>query len=199
MGINLNAHGYAETRAALPGEFVKLPPGGYICLVVNAEIAYSKAGNPMLTLYLDIAEGEFKGYFGEATKRTQASNPNKRWDTGGVYRQSIFTKDNKVSPFFKGLLNLLTQDNPGAKVNPDAFEPDCFDAATIGFVFAEEEYKFNDKTGVRVVPKTPKTVEDIRSGNFKIPELKNKPAQETPKTDYDDLGGTPIPNDDSPF
>lgn len=200
MGINLNAHGYAEAQTAIPGEFVKLPPGGYVCVVINAEVTYAKSsGNPMLVLFLDITEGEFKRYFNEATTRSKSFNPDRKWDSGGIFRQNIFNNDNKISPFFKGLISVFLQCNPNLKINCDDFDPDCFFGAQIGFVFAEEAYKFNDKTGVRVVPKTPKTVEDIRSGNFKIPELKNKPAQETPKTDYDDLGGTPVDTEDTPF
>lgn len=200
MTINLNEHGYAETRAATPGEFVKLPSGGYICLIVNAEGVYSKNGNPMLVLNLEIVEGEFKGYFADATKRTQAFNPDKRWDNGGVYRQGIFTQDKKISPFFKGLLTVLMKDNPNIKINFDAFNPEFIEGATLGFVFAEEEYDYNGHVGVRVVPKFPKSIEDIRSGNFKVPELKSKHAQDPPAAKASDaFGGTPIPDDESPF
>ena len=177
MGINLNAHGYAEAKTAKPGEFIKLPPGGYVCTVVNAEITYSKNGNPMLVLYLDIIEGEFKSYFADATKRLKSLKPDKRWDGDGIYRQNFYNNDGKVSPFFKYLLTILMKDNPNAKVNAENFEPDCFFNATIGFVFAEEVWNFEGRSGVRVRPKTPESVEDIRSGNFKVPELKQQNTQ----------------------
>ena len=200
MGINLNAHGYAEAKTAIPGEFVKISPDGYVCTVVNAEIKYAKTGTPMLVLFLDVAEGDFKGYFSDATKRSKASNPDKRWESGGIFRQNIFNKNDSISPFFKGLLAVFAKDNPNVKVNYDDFEPACFFGAQIGFVFAEEEYDFNGYAGVHVVPKIPKSVTDIREGNFKVPELKRKPAQDsTPKKDYDDLGGEPVEPEDTPF
>lgn len=200
MAINLNEHGYANARTAIPGEFGKLPVGGYICTVADSEIIYSKAGNPMLRLFLEITEGEFKGYFNEATKRSQKFNPDKRWDSGGIFHQNIFNKDDKVSPFFKGLITVLMRDNPDTKINFDAFDPSCIFGAKIGFVFAEEEYDYNGHAGVRVVPKIPKAVADILDGNFKVPELKRKSGQEeTRKRDYDDIGGETVELDDTPF
>lgn len=200
MGIDLIAHGYNEAKTAVPGEFVKLPPGGYLCTIVNAEITYSKAGNPMLTLYLDIVDGEFKGYFADATKRTQSFKPDKRWDSGGIFRQNIYNKDDKISPFFKYLFTTFTKENPNVKVSFHDFEPDCFRGGLLGFVFAEEEYDYEGRKGVHVVPKIPKTAEDILSGNFKIPELKRKPAQDSPpQKTADKFGGEPIAPDDTPF
>lgn len=200
MGIDLISHGYNEAKTAVPGEFVKLPPGGYVCKIVNAEIAYSKAGKPMLILYLEIFEGEFKGYFADATKRTKAFNPNRRWDSGGIFRQNIFNKDDNISPFFKYLFMTFIRENPNVKVSFDNFEADCFQDKLLGFVFAEEEYEYEGRKSVRVVPKIPKLVEDILSGNFKVPELKRKPAQDTSyKKAADEFGGEKIPDDDSPF
>lgn len=199
MGFPLNAHGYQEVKAANPGEFVKLPPDGYVCTVVNAEAVYSKKGAPMLVLFLDITEGDFKGYFADLTKRSKQFRPDLRWDNCGVYRQMLYTNDDKASPFFKGLLSLFIADNSNVKINFDDFEPVSLIGAQLGFVFAEEESDYNGKVTVKVVPKFPKHIADIREGNFKVPELKRKPAQDAPAKDYDDFGGTPIDPKDTPF
>lgn len=198
MPINLIEKGYNETNAVNPGESFKLPAGGYVCRVVNVEFVYSKKNLPMLELYLDITEGEFKNYFTESTRRRKQFNSGLRWEPNGIYRQTILTADDKVSSFFKGLLTLLVKDNPNANVKLDAFDYACFFGAMLGFVFAEEEYDFNGYSGVRVVPKFPKSIEDIRNGNFKIPELKRSPESSSNTSD-NDFGGTPVSKDDTPF
>ena len=86
----IDLKGYEDAQAVLPGEFAKLPAGGYVCGVVHAEITKSKAGNPMLVLYLDIVEGEFAKYFRDAFDRVRNSRPDIKWDNSGVYRQLIF-------------------------------------------------------------------------------------------------------------
>ena len=53
-----------ETAQALTGEFERLKPGGYICKIIAAKEEKSKnSGNRMLTLAIDIDEGENKGFF----------------------------------------------------------------------------------------------------------------------------------------
>ena len=50
--------------------FNPLPPGGQICTIVNAYLANSKnSGNQTLYVEVDIAQGEFKGYFQEQKAR----------------------------------------------------------------------------------------------------------------------------------
>ena len=175
--------GYEDTTATLPGEFAKLPVGGYVCNVVNAEITKSKAGNPMLVLYLDIVEGEFTRHFRDAFDRVRGSRPDIKWDNSGIYRQLIFDKPEKdkdgrekpkkVSRFFKGLLTCFEHSNENFNFNPRTFDEQILRGKLIGFVFADEEYPKKDGSiGIRTVAKFPKTVEDIRSGNFTVPEMK---------------------------
>ena len=53
-----------ETAQALTGEYERLKPGGYICKIIAAKEEKSKkSGSRMLTLALDIDEGEQKGFF----------------------------------------------------------------------------------------------------------------------------------------
>ena len=52
-----------DTAQALTGEYEKLKPGGYICKIIAAREEKSKSENRMLTLALDIDEGEHKGFF----------------------------------------------------------------------------------------------------------------------------------------
>lgn len=193
--------GYEETTAVLPGEFVKLPAGGYVCSIVNAEITNSKAGNPMLVLYIDIVEGEFAKHFRNAFERVRGSRPDIKWDNSGIYRQLIFDKAGKVSRFFKGLLTCIEKSNAQFSFNPRSFDEKILRGCLIGFVFAEEEYQKTDgSTGSRTFAKFPKPVDDIRSGNFKIPDSKKPPAEKPkPPQSSGVFIGDPTDLEDPPF
>lgn len=197
MNIDLSAHGYDEVPAVLQGEFPKLPPDGYICKVFNTEITKSKAGNLMLVLSIDIAEGDFQGHFLNAIKRVHSSDI--KWDSSAIYRQLIFDNNNKISRFFKGLLTCFELSNPNFHVNLKAFDPAILRGLIIGFIFAEEEYEKRDGSiSTRIFPKFPATVDKIRNHDFSVPELRklSKPA---PIQSNDSFDGEPVPTFDIPF
>lgn len=201
MSINLADHGYNDVPAFSPGEFTKLPAGGYVCRIINAELANSKAGNLMLVLFIDIAEGDFLGYFKAASDKARNFDINKKWDNSGVYRQLIFDSQGRVSPFFKGLISSIEQSNHNFRININDFDPASLRGLLCGFVFAAEEYpKRDDSIAERVVIKFPKFAEDIRNGNFKIPDTKKleKTTSTTPATN-DIFGGEPVNAYDVPF
>lgn len=202
MAINLLEHGYNEVNAAMPGEFATLPANGYVCKVFNAEITKSKAGNLMLVLFLDVAEGDFQGHFKAAADRVKNFDTSKQWDNSGIYRQLLFSNDNKVAPFFKGLLTCFEKSNPNLKLNLASFETSVLRGCLCGFVFAAEEYtKKNGEVGTRTFAKFPRTVDDIREGKFTVPELKKlqNNSAATNSAAKDDWGGSPVDPDDTPF
>lgn len=201
MAINLLEHGYNDVNAAMPGEFSSLPAGGYVCKVFNAELTKSKAGNLMLVLFIDVAEGDFQGHFKAAADRVKNFDTSKQWDNSGIYRQLLFSNDNKVAPFFKGLLTCFEKSNPNLKLNLANFETSVLRGCLCGFVFASEEYtKKNGEVGTRTFAKFPRTIDDIRDGKFTVPELKKLQNNSTPaNTAKDDWGGTPVDPDDTPF
>lgn len=197
----IDLKGYDDVQAVTPGEFPKLPAGGYVCQIIHAELTKSKADNPMLVLYIDIAEGDFAGYFKDSSSRVKSFRSDSKWDNSGIYRQLIFDKDGNTSRFFKGLITCIEKSNPNFKINPRAFDEQRLRGLLIGCLFAEEEYPRRDATiGTRLFIKFPKTVDDIHSGNFSVPELKKLPATaQTDSPKQDDWGGTPVSNDDIPF
>lgn len=194
--------GYEDTPAVIPGEFLKLPAGGYVCSIFNAEVTLSKAGNPMLVLYLDIIEGEFARHFRNAFDRVRGSRPEIKWDNSGVYRQLIFDKSGKVPSFFKGLLTCIENSNSAFHFNPRTFDAQILRGCLVGFVFAEEEYKKTDgSVGTRTFAKFPKLVDDIRNGNFTVPDTKKLPAQ-TPSASVEKpyvFDSSAVAFDDPPF
>lgn len=199
MAINLLDHGYNEVNAAMPGEFVQLPAGGYVCKVFNAEITKSQKGNLMLVLFIDVAEGDFQGHFKTATQNSG------KWRFEGTSFNNIFDTDkgkkDKIAPFFKGLLTCFEKSNPNLKLNLANFEPSALHGCLCGFIFAAEEKEYNGKVKVRCIPKFPRSVDDIRNGKFTVPELKKLQNNSAPANTAvkDDWGGTPVNPDDTPF
>lgn len=203
MGINLADRGYNEVTAATPGEFTQLPAGGYVCRIINAELATSKAGNLMLVLFLDIAEGDFQGYFKAATESAKKFNPDKKWDNTGIYRQLVFDKNGRVASFFKGLITCIEKSAEGLRININNFEAAGLRGLLCGFIFGVEEYERRDGSiAEKVQAKFPKPVPDIHNGNFKVPDVKRlekqSPATQVESSD-DFSGGNPLDPADIPF
>lgn len=187
-------------KAAKPGEFSNLPAGGYVCKIVDSEFTMSKNGNDMLVLNVDIAEGDYANYFQSSVDRLKSD----KWINAAVYRQLVLDSSNNVSGFFKGLLEIIEDSNP----NFTAYANGGVDNSALigklcGFVFADEEYqKQNGDIATRAVVRTPKTIDDIRDGNFKVPPLKKMdPSKIKPKTNSGDAkkADSPSPLDDPPF
>lgn len=198
MSINLANMGYNDVPAVMPGEFQALPADGYICHVVNADITNSKAGNLMLVLFIDIAQGDFKGHFKAALDRVKSFAPDKKWDNSAIYRQLICDNNGKISKFFKGLISAFQRSNNNFHLNLLSFDPVVLRGLNIGFVFAEEDFQKSDGSiATRVFPKFPKSVADIQSGNFSVPQkrtIQPKPAQAE-----NFFNGTTVDSDDLPF
>ncbi len=210
---------YDNVRATDAGEFVRLPADGYVCKIINVKAETSKAGNPMLVFAVDIAEGEFAGYFIDQYKRRQQWNKDgAKYPNDAVYRQLIFdTHSGKLNTNLKGMLTAIENSNPGFSVkgtstnngNGDfSFNEETLKGKLCGFVFGEEEYINGDgTTGVAIRIKYPRSVENIRSGKFRIPELKkaeipgsfsNTPTNSTePNATFDNLSS--VENEDVPF
>ena len=187
-------------KAAQPGEFTNLPAGGYVCKIVDSEFTTSKAGNDMLNLKLDIAEGDFANYYQYFFDRF------KNWNNNAIYRQLILDQKKNVSGFFKGLLEIIEDSNPNftAYAN-NSVDTNALVDKRIGFVFAEEEYqKQNGDIATRAVARFPKTVSDIRDGDFTVPAIKKLDASKVGKNsgqlDIDiPSRSAPPPDFDSPF
>lgn len=160
------------------GDSVKLPAGGYICKYTNV------TDNPeknYLYMEFDIAEGEFAGYYKALEERADF------WG-GRCYRS--YTE--KALPMFKRMCSAVTKSNK--KFIFDGNEH-CDESTLIGkfvgLILGEEEYIGNDgakKTRLYVVREVP--VDDIKSGKYKVPELK-KLKEETPNTSNSEAFVTP--------
>lgn len=153
---------YEETPA-YTGEFERITPGGYICVIQNAKEEVNN-GHYQLAIAFDIAEGDLAGYYRRRFDRFGGKWP-------AVFRQNVVDRNDQCSPFFKGMITAIEESNPGFTFQ---FEDEkCLVKKRFGAVFAEEEFVSRDgevKTAVKCVQI--RSVAAIRNGDFKVPEKK---------------------------
>ena len=185
-----------ETAQALTGEYERLKPGGYICKIIAAKEEKSKqSGNRMLTLALDIDEGENKGFlmkrFEELKKEKTDPNQEVKYPNAAIYHQMLEGNDKAVG-FLKGLMTSLEASNPNFKWD---WNEKKLVGLKCGAIFGEEEYeKLDGSTGISCKVKFIRTIKCIQDNNFRIPELKKLPE----KGDAAEFSGA-ADNDDLPF
>lgn len=150
---NINLDDVQEAR-----EFSRLPIGGYICGIVRVEDVPEKE---YLRVEYDIAEGDFKNYYRQQAQR----NPD--WNWGGVLIRSY---KEKALPFFKAFTTAVEKSNTGYKFDSDEKK---LVRKMVGLVLGEEEYtKQSGDIGTRLYVASVHSVESIKEGKFKVPELK---------------------------
>ena len=167
-----------ETAQALTGEFERLKPGGYICKIIAAKEEKSKSGSRMLTLALDIDEGEQKGFFmkrfEELKKENQDPNKEVKYPNAAIYHQMLEGNEKAIG-FLKGLMTSLEASNQNFKWNWDKKK---LVGLKCGAIFGEEEYeKLDGSIGISCKVKFIRTTKCIQENNFKVPELKKLPVK----------------------
>lgn len=187
---------YEETEG-ITGDYEVLEAGGYICKIVAAKAETSQAGNEMLVLALDIADGEHKGHFQrkfeQAKKQNTDVNKQVKWSNNGTHRIMKLDKEGKCNKFFKGFGTIIEESNSGYKWTGD--EASLKDKV-LGCIFGEEEYeKTGGDIGTAVKVKFIRSVKCIEDGNFKVPEKKKLARNENAFGDFQ----TASDDDDLPF
>ncbi len=154
--------------------FQKLPVDGYICAITKVEDVPEKE---YLKFEYDIGVGEYKGFF---KKQYDADTRNpKKWS--GTFNQLY--REGKSQEFFKGMLTAFANSNTGW--NWDGEDEQYFKNKKIGLIMREEEYLSNKgELRTRVVVDFPHSVDKIKSGDFKIRELKKLDPSKTPANSY---------------
>lgn len=183
------------------GEFEPLELGGHVCKICKVEETKSRAGNDMIVIYLDIAEGSQKEFF--ANQFRTDPREEKRWPLGGVVYQTVEGKDGNTTKGFKTFMAAVKSSNPGFDENAvwgDNFASH-FKDKMVGGVFGREQYRDN-KSGVlkwstKCVVFRP--VDVIRKGvdvpdDKYLPEFRNNPEQE-----FSSSGSSGAELEDYPF
>lgn len=154
---------YQRAEAATTTDFVKLPPGGYVCRILSAT-DHNTEEKPYLEIVYDIAEGEHAGYYSDDWGKENTWAHSTRW---------YYTK--AALGMFKGNLRAVDESN-GTSFETAAMtgiDERRLAGCLVGIILGEEEYESNTgdvRTRLRVRRAVP--APQIREGRFKQPELK---------------------------
>jgi len=155
---------YDSVKENQGGEYEKLPAGGYVCKITASKDVTEKE---YLELELDIAEGPYQGWFSELYQRA------KFW--GGKLIRSY---KETAAGFFKGFTTAVEESNAKYKWN---WNESTLVSKFIGIVFGYEEYMSNSgEVKERIYVAQTRSVDAIRKGDFKVPELKKLENKKAP-------------------
>lgn len=176
----------AEVQEA--GDSKRLPAGGYVCKYTKVEDNDKKN---YLYMEFDIAEGEFKGYYEELADRLDF------W-AGKCYRS--YTE--KALPMFKRMCSAVTKSNKGFIFDGNEHcDESTLVGKKVGMILGEEEYIGNDgsvKTRLYVAREI--SVDDLKAGKFKIPDVKKvNDAPAEVKQDDDFMAIPENSDEETPF
>jgi len=180
--------GYNESAITIPGEYERLPDGGYICKIVKAVETVSKNGKNMLEIYIDIAEGEYTGFY-----RRQYDNSTydpKKWHNGAICRQGT---EGEQLPNFKGVISEIEKSNAGFKFD---FDEKKLVGKYIGAIFGQEQYRAQNGE-LRFITRARylRCTDHIRKNLFEVPKPKLLPENNgiPPQPKMEDITGEDLP------
>ena len=176
---------YKDAEAST-GDFKRLPAGGYIAKITAVE---DKADKEYLNITFDIAEGEFAAFYSD------------EWGKEHPYAHSfVRSYKEKALGMFKGFLRSVDESN-GTKFESRAekgFPEGELVGKVVGLLIGYEEYRTNrGDIGQHTRVTSTRSVETIRSGNFKVPEL--KALGETQTANSPVAGFEQVNEEDLPF
>lgn len=172
--------------AASSDSFERLPAGGYVCRIIGVEDETKKE---YLSVVYDIIEGQYKGYYSDDWGK----------DHPFAHRFFMSYKEGALG-MFKGRLRAIDESN-GTEFVKEAvsgLKEQQLVGKMVGLVIGYEEYD-SDRGEIRerTYVKSVLPIDKIRSGDFKIPELKRLPASSQASTAPE--GFEPITDMDLPF
>lgn len=157
--------------AVVVGEYQALPSGGYVCRIKKAKATNSSEGLPMIEVMADIAEGDFKDYFGKLYRDRMSSDPNAKYPYNGVFRITAVDAEGNTKKNFKSFCTAVEQSNDMTLPRHDEAFLKALAGKLVGVLYQREEYEGNDgKNHWSTKPKWYRSVETIRSGKYQKPE-----------------------------
>lgn len=152
--------------------FEKLPVGGYIIKILNVQDVSDKE---YLKVSFDIAEGDHKGFFKK--QYDEDTRQDKKWPNAGSFVRSY---KSTAESMFKGFCNAVENSNKNFTFD---FDEKKLVGKQVGIVVGLEEYvtqkgAVRERTYVSAV----RSVDTIKKGDFKVPELKKLEPSKTTST-----------------
>ena len=131
-----------EIEAKGMDDFTPFPAGVYECVIVNACENFNKdSGKTTLKVMVDIASGEYKGYFKEMYDKN--TNVDRRWNNNSTKYLSL--EEQNLS-YLKGFITSVENSNPGYTWDWDETK---LSGKKICCVYQWEQYQTQDgKIGV---------------------------------------------------
>ena len=165
--------GYDETRTY--SDSYRLPAGGYVVRIIDAEEKEYPDGNEYLEIKFDIAEGEYRGFY-QKQYDNQTFEPKKYKGTIKINapKEDGTDQDNWTLKNFKTQIAALQDSDP----NFDAWTPkeelntDGMIGLEAGLLFRNKEYDYKGNRGFWTEPFRFIAVKRIRDGNFTTPKDK---------------------------
>lgn len=162
-----------------------LPVGAYVAKILDAkeETRTFSNGNSVteLVFRLDVAEGEFAGYYKKAYDAQSGSQYGQKWK--GIYRLREPQDADKGTDRYKwsmrdlgNFIGCIQDSNPGYKWN---WDEKTLKGKVIGICVREFEWETDNGCGVSTEICALRTADDVRNGAvkpFKIRKLKNNTA-----------------------
>lgn len=156
-----------------------IEPGGYELQIISAKVEQytsrnSGATGEILKVAFDIVNNEqYAGFYSTRFKAAKAADPNAKW--GGVFDVFIpkddgTENDEKTKQSFKRFITSVEKSNEGYAWDWNELS---LKGKMFGGIFGREEFK--TKEGERKFAtkcRFPRSIESIRTGNFKIPDDK---------------------------
>ena len=149
----------------------KLPVGGYVLKIANVRYEEGQNGaSDRIQLMFDIAEGDQKDFFRKQYE-SQTSEDKKWKGTVAIYvpTDDGSERDGWTKKSFKTIMENFEASNPGYKWN---WDENSLKGKLIGGIFVDTYSVIDGKeiSYVSLAPKNIRSVDCIRSGNFKMPE-----------------------------
>lgn len=152
----------------------QLPPGGYVCKILQVKETKSRTGKDMLVISFDVAEGDYAEHFSRLYKND--AQKEKKWK--GNYYILLTNNEGATTRDFKRFCEFTEQSNKGFEVSWGSGFEKCFVGKLIGIVFGREQFAGYNGPAWSCKPRGLYTIDDIKNGSFTVPE--DKPMQESP-------------------
>ena len=163
-----------------------LPAGGYVAKILNAKVEEYSWGE-VLVISFDIAEGEYKDFFGKQYKEN--TREDKKWK--GNFRLTVPNEGNQYfdsqKRTFGNAIWAIEASNP---VYHWDWNENALKGKMVGVLFRNFEWEMNGNSGWSTECCTFVSVEDVRNGNFKQPKdkpLRNKTGNSSAESIFVDL------------
>ncbi len=157
----------------------QLPADGYVCVIKNVREDVTPSGIDVIRIAIDIAEGEYRGFFQERYNADRERSQSPKWK--GVLSVWVYDQTGQNASRSLNSLGGALDDIDVELWTPDEeLNVKGMIGKRIGVVFRREEFRFSDgsgKTGWTTKPLYTKPASDITAGNYTIPE--DKPLQRT--------------------